>query len=151
MSKATFERGARIGVAMGKLRLQIPDNDCYEFLIYCPAQLIPEFVPDPQKDWLRGKFTRVGNDKYLLTGDGRINDTPATSSLCKLFRDENRLNPDGTPREWVREEFCIAGTERYYDDGDPERTGWYVVISDRVDSATPPSGDTMNWQKVQAG
>jgi len=148
MSTAAFKRGERIGISMSKLRLMIPDNDCYEFLIYCPAQLIPEYEYVPNKNWLRGKFTRVGNDKFLLTGDGRINESPVTSSLCKLFRDENSHNPDGLPRHWVREEFCIKDTERYYDDGDPGRTGWYKVISERVDSSTPPPNDYQNWEKL---
>ena len=147
MNDTAYKQGQRQGIAMSKLTLKIPDNDCYTFLIYCSAAFIPEYEYVPNKTWERGKFTRVGNNKYLFEGDIRLNDGESPASRCKLFRDENANNPDGTPRSWVREEFCIKDTLRYYSDGDPGRTGWYRVISDRVDSATPPPNDTMNWSK----
>jgi len=76
-----------------------------------------------------------------------VDNPPPTNPLCKLFRDSGRYDPDGTPRNWVREEYCLKGFERYYDGGDPQRTDWYAVKSGRVDSATPPPNDAQNWQK----
>jgi len=147
-----FIRGARLGISLGKLTLMISDNDCYEFLIYCPAESITEYKYEPEKTWRRGKFTRVGNDKYLFEYDIKFDnasESPAIKAGCKLFRDENRFNPDGSIRYWTREEYCIKGTVRWHDAPDrPQDTGWWEVYSERVDSATPPPNDAQNWRKI---
>jgi len=107
------------------------------------------YVADGNREYLRGDVVRVGTEKYLIQNDGkidpanppRIEGTQVQPSLCKLFRDSARY-------PWVREEFCLKGFERYYDDGDPGRTGWYRVISNVVDSATPPNALPQNWEKL---
>ena len=149
MSRESYERASRIGPAMKKLRL-MPATPNYEFLATIPARFVPKYAYRSE-NWERGEFFRVGNDKYLVQNDGRIDagEPPPVNPLCKLFRDESGYGPDGSMRLWVREEFCVKGTERYYDGGDPQRTGWYIVISDRVDSATPPPNDAQNWEKRQ--
>jgi len=78
----------------------------------------------------------------------------ASFSLSKMlynkpyFRDARGYDNDGTPRKWVPKEYCLNGFPRYCDGGDPQRTGWYIVISDRVDSATPPPNDAQNWKRL---
>jgi len=106
--------------------------------------LFAEYVPDPDRMYDRGEVIRVENGKYLIQNWGRIDPTqpPPVNPLCKLFRDGGRY-------DWVREEYCIKGFERYYDDGDPQRTGWYRVITDNAgDNVTPPPGVPQTWEKV---
>lgn len=119
-------------------------------LVRLPYLIFPEYVPDPQRDYQRGEVIRVGNNKYLLQNWGKIDDnnppriegTQCYPPLCKLFRDSGRY-------DWVREEYCIKGFERYYDDGDPNRTGWYRVITENAgDNNTPPPGVPQTWEKL---
>ena len=107
-----------------------------EALVRMPAMFFQEYVPDGDRFYERGEVVRIGTYKYLLQGDGRIqvDNPPPTNSLCKLFRDSGRY-------EWVREEYCIKGFERSYNDV------WYRVIVDRVDDATPPSNSNA-WEEV---
>ena len=116
-----------------------------EALVRLPYMLFTEYIPDGERMYNRGEVIRVGNAKYLLQNWGRIdpNQPPPVNPLCKLFRDSGRY-------EWVREEYCIKGFERYYDDGDPQRTGWYRVIADNAgDNNAPPPGVPMTWEKVE--
>lgn len=119
-------------------------------LVKLPALLFAEYVPDGERVYERGEVIRVGSNKFLIQNFGKIdpNNPPRIESnqvepsLCKLFRDGGRY-------DWVREEFCLQGFERYYDDGDANRTGWYRVISARVDSGTPPPNDYQHWEKIE--
>jgi len=114
-----------------------------EALVRAPALIFSEYVPDGKREYNRGEVVREGSSKWLLQNWGKLDPgIPLNQqNLCKLFRDSGRY-------PWVREEYCLKGFERYYDDGDPGRTGWYVVISERVDSGTPPPNDSQNWQKI---
>ena len=104
--------------------------------------LFSEYLHDPSRQYQRGEVVRVGEYKYLLTNNGNITTNPADSTLCKLFRSKASYDLDGTPREWVREEFCMRGFERHYNNK------WYRVKVDVVDSATPPSNDTNAWEEI---
>ena len=112
-----------------------------EALVRLPYIVFAEYVPDPQREYERGEVVRMGCNKYLLQNFGKIDpaNPPPTNSLCKLFRDKNSHDPDGTDREWVKEEYCLKGFERKYNGI------WYVVIADRVDSGTPPINDAASW------
>ena len=112
-------------------------------LVRLPYLLFPAYVPDGDRQYNQGEVIRVGAEKYLLQNWGGIdpNTPPPTNPLCKLFRDGGRY-------PWVREEYCLKGFERYYDDGDPNRTGWYAVTADYVDDATPPPNAPNMWEKV---
>ena len=103
-----------------------------------PAIVFEEYVPNGNREYIRGEVVTIGNAKYLLQNWGKIDPSnpPPTNSLCKLFRDAGRY-------EWVREEYCIKGYERSYNGV------WYRVISTRVDSGTPPPNDTQNWGQVE--
>jgi len=141
MSRA-FDTGKSIGEAFAFIDFFSGKGP--EALVRLPYLLFPEYVPDLQRDYQRGEVIRVGSNKYLLQNWGRIDidRPPEINPLCKLFRDGGRY-------DWVREEYCIKGFERYYDDGDPERTGWYRVIADNAgDNNTPPPGVPMIWEKV---
>ena len=141
------EFGKQIGEAIRLIDFSVSERNMVA-LVKLPAFLFPEYVPDGQREYQRGEVIRVGNNKYLLQNWGkidpknspRIENGRVEPSLCKLFRDGGRY-------EWVREEFCLRGFERYYDDGDPGRTGWYRVVSESVDSGTPPPNDSQNWEK----
>jgi len=137
-----YEKGKAITQAIGYLRF-IPSTPNYTALVTFPYLCFQEYTPDPDRMYDRGEVIRVGREKYLIQNDGRIdpNIPPPENSLCKLFRDGGRY-------DWVREEFCLKDFERYYDDGDPWRSGWYKVISNNVDSSTPPPNDDQNWEKV---
>ena len=145
MSKAGFDRAARLGPAMRKLRLT-PSTPNYEFLFICPAKFTPKYK-ERSDNWAVGEFFRANDDcKLLVTSVGRINGDPMNSNICKLFRDEGRYDSDGTRRIWIREEFCLRGTERWHEDSNTERTGWYIVDVDRVDDSTPPP-NSQSWRK----
>lgn len=146
MSKAR-DAGKSIGEALTKVNWYWS----MDALVLLPALLFAEYVPDSNRMYSRGEVIRTGSNKWLLQGDGRIdpNNPPATNSLCKLFRDDGRYDPDGTPRNWWREEYCVRDFERYYEDpNQPKNTGWYRVIVDRVDDATPPPNEPQSWEKV---
>ena len=142
------ETGRQIGEAISLIDFSISKRNMIA-LVKFPALLFAEYVPDGNREYERGEVIRVGNYKFLLQNWGKIdpNNPPRVEgnqvypSLCKLFRDAGRY-------DWVREEFCLKGFERHYDDGDANRTGWYRVVSDSVDSGTPPPNDSQNWQKV---
>ena len=113
----------------------------YEALVRLPYIVFAEYVPDGQREYERGEVIRVGCNKYLLQNWGKIDPAipPPINPLCKLFRDKSAYDPDGTPREWVKEEYCLRDFERLYNGL------WYIVIADRVDSGTPPSNDAASW------
>jgi len=113
-------------------------------LVKLPACLFPEYVPDGERIHFKGDVIRQENEKYLMQNQGRLDPNIPLSQqpILKLFRDSG-------PYPWVREEFCLRGFERYYDDGDPGRTGWYRVISANVDSATPPP-NSADWEKLDS-
>ena len=145
---AIKDKGKQIGEALSLIDFSVSERN-FTALVKLPALLFSEYVEDGNREYIRGEVIRVGNCKYLLQNWGKIdpNNPPRVEgnqvfpSLCKLFRDSGRY-------EWVKEEFCLKGFERHYDDGDPNRTGWYVVISERVDGGTPPPNDYQNWQKI---
>ena len=99
----------------------------------------PEYVPDPNREYVQGEAFRVGYNKYVTHNWGKISGDPSASSLCKLVRDVNSHDPDGAPRIWIKEEYCIKGTKRYHIDK------WYIVKTPVADSATPPPNDTAAW------
>lgn len=143
-----IEREAElIGEGMRFMRF-LPATNNYEALVRFPAYIFEKYKPDPERMYERGEVLRMPDDdvsKYLLTGDGRIqNDRPPTeNSLCRLFRDSDR-------HDWVREEYCSKGFERHYTDpDDAQRTGWYKCIADNAgDNNTPPPGVPQTWQKL---
>jgi len=116
----------------------------FTVLVKLPATLFPEYVPDPNKRYDKGEVVRTSDtDKYMAQNQTTTSVHPSENPGFKLFRDSGRY-------PWVREEFCLRGFERYYDDGDPGRTGWYRVITTSVDSATPPPNDYQNWEKIDS-
>ena len=139
------------GRSVGEAFQYINWFESMEALVRLPFSMFAEYVPDGNRDYERGEVVRSGCNKWLLQGNGRLDPNKAldAQSLLKLLRDSNSHDPDGTPRNWHREEYCLKGFQRYYDDGDPGRTGWYEVISERVDSATNPNNDMQNWRKVE--
>ena len=108
----------------------------YEALATLHYLYFDEYTPDPNRMYLRGEVIRVGNEKYLLTNQGRIdiNKPPPINSLCKLFR-------DSFVYEWVREEFCMAGFIRTYN-------GIKYQALRNVDDATPPPNNPQSWKKI---
>jgi len=140
------EAGKQIGEGISFIKF-LPATNNYEALVRLPAILFQEYEPNPERMYERGEVLKMPGDnvsKYLLTGDGRIqNDRPPPeNSLCRLFRNRERC-------EWAREEYCSNGFERYYDDGDPKRTGWYKVIASNAgDNNTSPPGLPNIWKKI---
>jgi len=109
-----------------------------EALVRASFTIFSEYVPDGTREYNRGEVVRDGANKWLLQNWGRLDpNIPLNQNpLLKLFRDGGRY-------EWVREEYCLKGFERYYD-GD-----WYKVIAERADSAIPPPNDGQNWEKIE--
>jgi len=141
MSQQAREAGRQVGEALTYI-------DFYygmEALVRLPAMLFGEYVPDGEREYRRGEVVRYDGAKYLLTNWGRIDPSnpPPTNSLCKLFRDAGRY-------PWVREEYCIMGFERYYEDPDPQRSGWYRVITANAgDNNTPPPNVPQTWERLE--
>jgi len=126
----------------------LPATNNYEALVRLPAGLFLEYVPDDQRMYERGEVLRMPGGlvcKYLFTGDGKIqlDKPPPENSLCRLFRNASRF-------EWVREEYCSNGFERFYEDpNDPNRTGWYKCIAMNAgDNNTPPPNLPQVWLKL---
>jgi hypothetical protein len=144
------EKGRQIGEGIALLRF-LPATNNYKALNRFPAFLFQEYKPDPERNYERGEVIRMPDDsvsKYLLTGDGRIQSTPRIEnnqvqpSLLKLFRNAARAN-------WVREEFCERGFERYWENPQrPEENGWYRVIVDVVDDADTPPNAPQRWERL---
>ena len=142
------DKAKQIGEAINLIDFSVSERNMIA-LVKLPSLLFAEYVPDGNREYQRGEVIRVGSNKFLLQNWGkidpsnppRIENNQVQPSLCKLFRDNGRY-------DWVKEEFCLKGFKRYYNDGDPNRTGWYVVVSERVDSGTPPPNDSMNWSKL---
>ena len=128
------EKGHQIGEALTYVNFYWS----MDALVRLPAMLFQEYAPDGNRQYERGQVVRQGSYKYLLQGDGKLDPGRPLSelSLLKLFRDSNRY-------EWVREEYCIRGFERSYNDI------WYRVKVDRVDSATPPPNDNQSWEVIE--
>jgi len=149
MSSKAFEAGKLIGEAISHIDFSVSERNSVA-LVKLPSLLFPEYVPDGNREYNRGEVIRVGSEKYMFTNWGkidpnnppRIEGTQVQPSLVKLYRDSGRYN-------WVREEFCLQGFERYYEDtGNPSNTGWYRVISDVADGAAPPPNDN-RWSKIE--
>ena len=137
------DAGKQIGEALSLIDFSVSQRN-HIALVKLPAMLFAEYVPDGNREYQRGEVVRVGHAKYLMQNFGKIdpNNPPPTNNLCKLFRDSASHDADGTPREWVREEFCLQCFQRLYNGA------WYEVTSAMVDSATPPPNDGQNWKAV---
>ena len=103
----------------------------------------PEWAPNPDRQWQRGEVARMGWNKWLSIADNvRIpqGQTPETHSSFLLHRSTASFNPDGTKCGWVREEFVLRGTWRWFDNPQrPQETGWYELLAEVFDGAqTPP-------------
>jgi len=131
----------------------LPTTDNFEQLLRLPAKVFAEYVPDPDRQYEQYKVIKLDSWKLYFQNNGkiqeqiRIEDNRIKPSILKIFRSVDDHDPDGTPRNWIGEEFCIQDMRRFWQDGDPNRTGWYRVKSARVDSATPPPNDGQNWVK----
>ena len=114
-----------------------------EALVRAPFIFFEEYVPDAQREYARGNVIKQGNCKWLFENWGKLDpDIPLNQQpLLKLFRDSGQY-------DYFPGEYCLKGFIRYYHDQDPERAGWYIVISERVDSKTPPPNDYQSWEKV---
>jgi len=112
----------------------------HESLTRLPAAVFDEYVPDPNRMYNRGEVITINECKYLIQNWGRIDPEipPPTNPLCKLFRDNGRY-------DWVREEYCSRGFERYYEDD------WYRVIADNAgDNNTPPPALVgVVWERIE--
>jgi len=143
---AAYDKGKAITEAIGYLKF-LPSTNNYIALVTFPYLLFEEYVPDGNRMYERGQVVRVDKEKYLLQGDGRIDidRPPPINSLCKLFR-------DGGEYDWVREEFCLKGFVRYWENPErPQDTGWYKVIADNAgDNNTPPPGVPTAWEKLDS-
>jgi len=122
-----------------------------EALVRLPPSNLKRYKPDPTLNRERGEAFRIGEDKWLVQNNGRIelDKPPNINPLCKLFRDKRRYDSKGNRRDWVREEYCLRGFERYEENDDPKRAGWYEVIVDNVDDATRPSQAPQNWKRKE--
>ena len=101
-----------------------------------------EWDGDTNRQYQRGDVVRVGEWKWMIQNNGNINPNPLESGLTKLFRSIASHDEDDTPREWIREEFCISGMERMYNGK------WYQVIASVVDDATPPPNNQAAWKEL---
>jgi len=132
----------------------LPTTSNFEQLLNLPAKTFQPYVEDSNRQYEQGEVFAFNDWVILCQQSGRIQepirieDNQLRPTMLKLFRGIESLDADGTARNWVREEFCIKGMQRYWQDTDPSRTGWYEVISARVDSSTPPPSDSMNWGKL---
>jgi len=137
------DKGKQIGEALNLIDFFFS----HEALARLPAMLFAEYVPDPDRMYNRGEVVRMGSSKYLLQNWGRIDidKPPPQNPLCRLFRDSGRY-------EWVREEYCAKGFERYYEDANnSQNTGWYKVIADNAgDNNTPPPGMPTVWERLDS-
>ena len=143
-------RGRQVGEAISFMRF-LPATNNFKALVRFPAILFQEYVHNPERMYERGEVIKLPGDnicKFLLTGDGRIQTQPRIEnnqvqpSLLKLLRNSSRF-------PWVREEFCERGFERYWENPNRrEEDGWYKVIVDVVDDATPPPNAPQRWQKL---
>ena len=140
----SYEKGKAITQAIGLLRF-LPSDNNFKALVTFPYILFEEYLPDTNRMYERGEVVRVGREKYLFQGDGRLDKSPKESPLCKLFRDAGRY-------EWVREEYCIEGFIRHWKNpSKPDENGWYRVVTDNAgDNVTPPPGVPWVWERVTA-
>ena len=133
MNNVARELGQKIGEALSYVDWFFS----MESLVRLPWLFFPEYVPDGQREYRRGEVIRTGHEKWLLQNWGKLdpNRPPSEQSLLKLFRDGNRY-------DWVREEYCIQGFERKYNNK------WYRVKVPSVDDATPPPNATDRWDEI---
>jgi len=139
-----------------RMQRYLPTTSNYDQLLMLASKpgIFAEYVDDPEAQRERGEVIAFGFWLLLMQNDGRIQeqirieDNQLRPSILKMFRGIESHDPDGTPHHWIREEYCRQGMQRYWQDSDPNRTGWYEVKSMRVDSATPPPNDEQNWKKV---
>ena len=162
MEEKTLEYllGHDIIEGIGEIRFT-PGTQNYNAVVILPYSVFRQYAMDvlrPERIvsnyfYERGEVACVDRCKFLLDGDRRLNPNDPNEipriegnevkpGNLKLFRDSGRYN-------WVRNEYCLKGFERYFEDSNrPDKTGWYTVISARVDSSTPPPDDYQNWQKM---
>ena len=114
-----------------------------EALVRAPFMFFPEYVPDSNREYNRGEVVREGGNKWLFENWGKLDPSIPLEQqpLLKLFRDSRQY-------DYFPGEYCLKDFPRYFHDPDPQRDGLYVVISERVDSKTPPPNDAQNWQKL---
>lgn len=150
MKLTAKEAGKQIGEAINLIDFSLSENN-FTALAKLPYILFAEYIPDPDKMYYRGEVIRVKDNKYLIQNQGRIeNDRPPhINSLCKLFRDSKRYDFDGNVRFWVREEWCLFGYERYYENPDrPQDNGWYRVKTNHAEgNNTQPPGMPNIWER----
>jgi hypothetical protein len=68
-----------------------------------------------------------------------------------IYTSSSGSNSNNKRYEWVREEYCSNGFERFYEDqNDDQRTGWYRVIAANAgDNNTPPPNLPQTWEKLE--
>jgi hypothetical protein len=116
-------------------------------LLSIPYIYLPEYSFVQDRDYERGEAVRMGSDKWLTLDGARLsqNETPETSPRFLLHRDSSSFDPDGTKRNWVREELCLQDFWRWDESASQDKHGWYRVKTRLIASATPPPNDDTNW------
>jgi len=159
MSLAPREEGKIFGstkLAVKEIDFSTSERN-FTALVKFHYSVFDEYVPDGEKMYERGEVTREGSDKYMCQNQTRIDpnssqNKPSFHPQFKLFRDAARLDPDGTPRLWLREEWVILGFERYEDQsmgGRPEDEGWYrCYVPTAGGNNTRPSALPNIWEKL---
>jgi hypothetical protein len=136
------------GVSEGIAFFDVISERSFRGCLRVPATLYPEYVPDPNRNYLRGTVLKMPDDnvsKYVFTGDGRIpNDRPPGHPEQRQLR----LVRNRTGRfRHVREEFCEQGMWRWWD-ADPNRQeqhGWYELIVPIFDGNQDPPQIPQIW------
>jgi len=138
-----MSRAREFGKQLGMALAYVDWYNSMEALVRMPAPAFMLYVPDPDRMYNRGEVVRIGAEKWLLQNWGRIevDKPPHINPLCKLFRDAGRY-------PWFSEEYCLNGFERYWEDPDSNRTGWYRLIADRIDDSTAPPFNPQAWEKL---
>ena len=121
--------------AVKKIDFSVSERN-FEALIDFHFSYFAEYAPDADRMYNFGEVVRVGNSKYLIQNQGRIDvdRPPEVNPLCKLFRDSGEY-------EWVREEFCMVGFVRIYE-------GVRYVALRNVDDSTPPLNNPQAWERL---
>ena len=138
-----YQKGRELGYKIGESIDCIDWFFSMEALVRMPWQFYKEYVPDGNREYRRGEVVRTGHEKWLLQNWGKLDEnlTPAivddrpNMNLLKLFRDSNRY-------DWVREEYCIYGFERKFNNK------WYRVKVPNVDDSTAPPNNPTAWEEI---